>query len=189
VSQCPTCQTSIEIKQNQFGSLFTCTSCQAVFFVDWSGQPEAPLAESTSPTEILSSPQFEVEAFPSFEAQDAEIQDQKFQDSNADNQGSSGDEPLSLKGAMSEVLEFANAPQEQLLRSYQIEISGLDLERDVQKLKDVLGDQKFKFDPDSFIDKITHGNLKISDLSPVKAAILVRKLEMEHFEICVTLQS
>jgi hypothetical protein len=37
---CPSCQADLQISQEQFGALFTCSNCQAVFFINWDGQPE-----------------------------------------------------------------------------------------------------------------------------------------------------
>ena len=38
---CPVCHSEIEITSQHYGTLFTCSQCRAVFFVDWGGQPEA----------------------------------------------------------------------------------------------------------------------------------------------------
>lgn len=47
---CPSCHQSVEIQDKHLGTLFTCPHCNAVFFVDWNGQPE--LAEHEVPTEL-----------------------------------------------------------------------------------------------------------------------------------------
>lgn len=241
MSQCPRCHNEIQIQQNQFGSLFTCPHCQAVFFVDWSGQPEAPSTENyndsfhDSPASSQN-PSMEPSSFSQDQGSEPNISDTVFQELGAledlppladasseapfqsssfehpqqggvdsgqphlenpfsaeepeqDYNLNSSKEPMTLEGAMTEVLEFANSPTEKSLRSYQIEIYGLELEKDVQRLREVFKDPKFKFDAEAFIDGISHGKLKIADLNSIKAAILVRRLEMEHFEVKVTLES
>jgi hypothetical protein len=40
MAACPVCQSEIEITSQHYGTLYTCPSCSAVFFVDWGGQPE-----------------------------------------------------------------------------------------------------------------------------------------------------
>lgn len=45
MAQCPVCQADIVITTHHHGTLFTCPHCSAVFYVDWSGQPEAPATE------------------------------------------------------------------------------------------------------------------------------------------------
>lgn len=37
---CPSCQKSVEILDKHLGTLFTCPHCNAVYFIDWNGQPE-----------------------------------------------------------------------------------------------------------------------------------------------------
>lgn len=45
MAQCPVCQSEINITAQHFGTLFTCSKCNAVFFVDWNGQPEVASVE------------------------------------------------------------------------------------------------------------------------------------------------
>jgi hypothetical protein len=40
LAQCPNCHKSVEILDKHLGTLFTCPQCNAVFFIDWNGQPE-----------------------------------------------------------------------------------------------------------------------------------------------------
>lgn len=37
---CPSCQQPVEILDKHLGTLFTCPHCNAVYFIDWNGQPE-----------------------------------------------------------------------------------------------------------------------------------------------------
>ncbi|RYZ79016.1 MAG: hypothetical protein EOP04_28545 [Proteobacteria bacterium] len=46
MAACPVCQSQVEITSQHYGTLYNCPRCNAVFFVDWEGQPEgAPPAE------------------------------------------------------------------------------------------------------------------------------------------------
>lgn len=62
---------TIDIPEQSFGTLFTCNSCQAVFFVDWNGQPEAPqdLGDFQTPSSSpeVESPQGSEPLAPSFD--------------------------------------------------------------------------------------------------------------------------
>lgn len=40
MASCPNCHNPVEILDKHLGTLFTCPKCNAVFFVDWNGQPE-----------------------------------------------------------------------------------------------------------------------------------------------------
>jgi endogenous inhibitor of DNA gyrase (YacG/DUF329 family) len=48
---CPHCQRSVEITEQHYGTLFTCPHCNAVYFIDWGGQPELAVAEEASASE------------------------------------------------------------------------------------------------------------------------------------------
>ncbi|MBY0554463.1 hypothetical protein K2P97_08040 [bacterium] len=37
---CPNCQTEVEVTEQHYGALFTCPSCQAVYFINFDGKPE-----------------------------------------------------------------------------------------------------------------------------------------------------
>ncbi len=37
---CPNCQTDVAISEQLFGALYTCGACQAVYFINFEGQPE-----------------------------------------------------------------------------------------------------------------------------------------------------
>lgn len=66
MAQCPNCHNSVEILDKHLGTLFTCPKCNAVFFVDWDGQPEmanheievaAPVEEAfVPPTDVPQAP-------------------------------------------------------------------------------------------------------------------------------------
>ncbi len=40
MTSCPSCQQPVEVLEQHKGTLFTCPHCNAVFFIDWNGQPE-----------------------------------------------------------------------------------------------------------------------------------------------------
>ncbi len=238
MSVCPKCTKEIQIQQNQFGSLYTCPACTAVFFVDWDGNPEPPLDSqsldfSTPPVEnSLSSEQIStVSSFAESEdqSQSGDFASQNWGQSFTDNSananqtvgtiGSSPDlledsralepssallenevlqedpvdfernELSSLEETLGEVLDFANAPEARPLKAYQVEIRGLDLEKEINKLRDILRDPKFRFDVDAVLRGISHGKLVLTDLTSIKAAILVHRLEMEHFKVKVSIES
>lgn len=37
---CPNCQTEVEVTEQHYGALYTCGNCQAVYFINFEGQPE-----------------------------------------------------------------------------------------------------------------------------------------------------
>jgi hypothetical protein len=62
LAECPQCHSSIEITENNFGTLYNCPYCQAVFFIGWDGLPEIapqvfPPQPSTQSTVVQPVPQ------------------------------------------------------------------------------------------------------------------------------------
>lgn len=51
MAACPNCHQSVEILDKHLGTLYTCPQCNAVFFVDWNGQPELANHEIEQPVE------------------------------------------------------------------------------------------------------------------------------------------
>jgi hypothetical protein len=43
---CPSCKKEQKVTESNFGALYTCTSCQAVYFINFDGQPEFGEASS-----------------------------------------------------------------------------------------------------------------------------------------------
>lgn len=48
---CPNCHQSVEILDKHLGTLYTCPHCNAVYFIDWNGQPEMAHHEPEAPVE------------------------------------------------------------------------------------------------------------------------------------------
>ena len=48
---CPSCQRSVEDTEQHYGTLFTCPYCNAVYFIDWGGQPEVATHEVEAPAD------------------------------------------------------------------------------------------------------------------------------------------
>lgn len=43
---CPNCHQPVEVTDKHYGTLFTCPHCNAVYFIDWNGQPEVAQHEA-----------------------------------------------------------------------------------------------------------------------------------------------
>lgn len=61
---CPSCQSDVSVTDANYGALYTCEKCQAVYFVNFDGQPEfgevpdeAPIDLNNFPTESAETPQ------------------------------------------------------------------------------------------------------------------------------------
>lgn len=57
MTDCPQCHRQIEISEVNYGTLFNCPLCSAVYFVGWDGQPElAPTAEEMAAENVEATP-------------------------------------------------------------------------------------------------------------------------------------
>ena len=75
---CPNCQIDVAISEQLFGALYTCGACQAVYFINFEGQPEfgeVPtgvlsdiVSEPTASTELAGAFEPATENFQSFES-------------------------------------------------------------------------------------------------------------------------
>lgn len=116
---CPNCHKSVEILDKHLGTLYTCPHCNAVYFIDWNGQPE--MAQHEPEPEPVVGPT----AAPSFEAsveqnyQDQNFQDQNFQEQNFQEQSGYPEQeqgyqqpetPAAFDGGFNEALNMAEQP-------------------------------------------------------------------------------
>ncbi len=53
---CPNCQKDCEITEQLYGALYTCAHCQAVYFINFQGQPEYGEVQSDVLEELISEP-------------------------------------------------------------------------------------------------------------------------------------
>lgn len=56
MTNCPTCQKSLQIDERFYGTLFSCPHCRAVFFVGWDGKAETPVEHPAEPVEEAPAP-------------------------------------------------------------------------------------------------------------------------------------
>ena len=53
---CPNCQTDVAISEQLFGALYTCGACQAVYFINFEGEPEFGEVPTGVLSDIVSEP-------------------------------------------------------------------------------------------------------------------------------------
>jgi hypothetical protein len=79
--------------------------------------------------------------------------------------------------------DFANSPDISLPLKYDLLISGIDTELEVEILREALTDQRLALDRIEIFDTMKNGQARIHNLNPVKAAILFERLRYEPFVI------
>lgn len=154
-SRCPSCQ--FEIHSDEFG-LIVCPNCGAQIMAgmdDAVAVPSEAMLENPATTAVEPEPLAVPES----------IEDEP----------PPPNEPVNL----SDIAEYGNSPISQArdgtLR-FHIYLTNIDT-ADVRKaVREILADARFLFDVDQIINSIRNGEVKISDVTPVKAAILIQRL-------------
>jgi hypothetical protein len=190
MAACPVCQTEIEITSQHFGTLYTCPSCSAVFFVDWNGQPEgAPAQEETlepvtgegfSPFEEPTRDFSDSEETPTYESAGIEQTPETTSSENYDFSQPLGQvEPVSPDPTepFADVTDFANSDLAKAAFNYSVMISGIDSSAVYAEVKEALSDSKFGWNAIQVMSQIKDGVLTIKSINAVKASILVQRVK------------
>lgn len=206
--ECPKCHGTIEISEASFGALFTCHLCRGLFFVGWDGQPELndqidsqPIDQTRDPLESQDNDQAsnqlsdpladQASAFPDLSvpapASDSASAALPLPPSPSwtplDQDFGNLSQPQSPASAIDEIERFANQDQEPLPLSYDLNIGGLDLPKQIQLLREVLDDPRFGWDTEQILSQISHGVLLLRNLSPIKTSMLVHRIKSSNLEI------
>lgn len=64
---CPGCQTDSAVAEKNYGALYTCPSCQAVYFINFDGQPEYGEMTEQAPTDVTAETSDAAPSAPHFE--------------------------------------------------------------------------------------------------------------------------
>jgi hypothetical protein len=142
----------------------------------YDSNPEAPPEFSSDADPAMPSWQ-PTEANPdSFSAQESESSE-SFAGEGASAEFMTRDTSQSMAEGLSEVSDFGNNEQDFGALSYTLLIENIDTGDIRNKLAEALTDSKFQWDVVELLQKIEKGRLEISQLNPVKASILVHRLQ------------
>lgn len=192
---CPRCQGQIELNEAHFGSLYTCPHCQGIYFISWEGNPEGsdlgsqhqqigmlqdpPLATlNDMPVEIpvettIEMPQLETPISSSASFEVTPLTEEVAVAPTA----------MNFEQALSSIQDFANSTKDVGLLSYSLWIGGIDLPSQIQVLKEVLEDSRLGLGTENWISQIKNGQLNIENMNPVKAAVVIQRLQFEGFDL------
>lgn len=179
MSNCPNCQAPVP---DDFG-LIECANCGASIFVEFDGSVTAP-AEDAVVEHNTASHTITHEATPAemppFEIDSNEILSEQTFDMMPQSVVTPIPEPSTSEQHFDELQDFANSPLSQgrdgLLR-VNLTISGIDTADLRNLIHEALLDKKFLWDVEGMMKQIASGQLKIQDLSSVKAAVLLLRLK------------
>lgn len=184
--ECPSCHQNIEVLEANFGSLFTCSSCSAVYFINFDGDPESsdlqvevhdamgnvPEPSPHFSDSILDDPQIHLN-------DESPSNDEPAVESTNDNQN---EEELS-SNSIQEINEFANSTDSNLTGlKYRVVIHGIDSKILLQEVKEALEDTRFNWDVGIILSQRKNGAIELKPLPPVKAILIIQRLRLSGLE-------
>lgn len=194
---CPQCGNSLD---QDFG-VVTCSKCQSVLFVDMDGNATTTSADVDSPPseyqeaapspdnwlqdqspESEPEPELEPEPIADLEPEFEPIAESPVESTDGEEEQPVPEsdpygEPEYNPNDLSEVSQFANSDQAFGALSYSVIIENIDTKEMRQLLLEALSDSKFAWDPKELMKQVKMGRLQLEDLNPVKASVLVQKLQ------------
>lgn len=191
---CPNCHTDVEVLEKNYGSLFTCTQCQAVYFINFEGQAEysemneselqiatedivvhhnefltdAVADEVAGADPLMSAFENPMSAFEQSSYLSTEVQPEN---------------PSEFSSVAKEISDFGNSDAQIASLNYDVEITGLDSKEEVGAFKEAIEDHRFGWDVPKILQSLRNGSLKIEKLNPVQAYILSRRIRFLNIEV------
>lgn len=208
---CPNCQIDAAITEQLYGALYTCGGCQAVYFINFEGQPEFGEVSTDILTDMISEPAA-VEISPGPDMQEAPPMNNDYAsslepqidsvdmvdfDNKLDEQFVSQAEDSGLQTPQAEpdeiksnsftdiakeISDFGNTEVQLGSLNYDLKITGLDTQETMLLFKEAIEDSKFGWDANELLRTIKNGQIKLERLSPVKAYILAKRLQFLDIE-------
>ncbi len=194
---CPSCHNDQVVTEHNFGALYTCSSCQAVYFLDFAGQPEygdvenliidQPLDMSTlPPTNLPDMVSAATDELP--QTNDANSVEPIVQF----NQNEFAAEPSpfesfqpisnSFADAAKDISDYGNSESQIAHLNYDLKISGLDTAEMISGLKEAIEDSRFGWDASEMVRTIKNGEIRFEKMNPVKAYILAKRIQFMDVE-------
>ena len=174
---CPNCKKEQSITEHQHGALYTCPACQAVYFINFDGQPEYgeisnevpvddPHVASEEPVQMFDMP--------------VETPAQDFADIPTAVPAQPA--PSAFTNIAQEISDFGNTDSQLASMNYDLIVSGIDNQQTKSLFKEAIEDSKFAWDAFEIMKSIKNGRVEINKLSPAKAYLLAKRLQFLDLE-------
>lgn len=168
---CPSCNKEQSVTEHNYGALFTCPTCQAVYFVNFDGQPEYGEVSNEVPvddphvapepaTQMYEMPPAATESFTEIPMVEP------LQES-----------PSAFSNIAQEISDFGNTDSQLASMNYDLVVSGIDNQQTKSLFKEAIEDSKFAWDAFEIMKSIKNGRVELSKLSPAKAYLLAKRLQ------------
>lgn len=157
--QCPQCNNEVPLSEANYGALFTCPQCMAVYFVSFEGQPEYGDMSITAQPDV--EPLYEL---PPVSSTDEVV-------------------PSSFSVAASEITDYGNQQESVSQIYYDVYIKGLDTKEVLRSFKEAIEDSKFGWLPEDIISQIKNGESTLKNLNPIQAFVLAQRIQFLDLDI------
>lgn len=182
---CPQCTNEVPVTEAQFLSMYTCPKCQAVYFIDITGQPEfgdmsLPIPEeppvdhqipTTELNEVVTFDNLQSEALdfgPEQVAYEEPATPENFSDFNS---------------TALEITDFANQDSAISALSYDLKITGLDTKETMLLFREAVDDSKFGWIAQEIFSTVKNGECEFKNLNPIQAFVLAKRIQFLDIEM------
>lgn len=174
---CPSCHKDITVSEQNYGALFTCPECQAVYFLNFGGQPEYDDHQIPPPlpSEDFNS-DMQVQS-PSLSSESSYQLDNPFEMPHESKELESFDQ------VAQSISDFGNTESQIATLNYDLRIRGLDSKDLMQEFKDAIQDSRFGWESSDIMKKIKSGEVFLEKLNPVVAYLLAKRLRFLGLEL------
>jgi hypothetical protein len=166
--------------------MYTCPKCQAVYFIDITGQPEFGDMSLPIPNEPLFENHFqtseliEVDSHESLESMnnDLGIDQNPFEMQSLEIENVSDFSTAAL-----EITDFANQDNEVSAISYDLKVTCLDTKETMLLFREAVDDVKFGWIAQEIFSTIKNGQCEFKNLNPIQAFILAQRIQFLDVEM------
>lgn len=185
--ECPSCHKDVKVTEAQYGALYTCAACLAVYFVNFDGHPEY---DSTPPTSI--GPEGSIisaqpanggttigmnTAIANADPMPTDFSlTGMYQQTNTEQTLIQSPAQSPLENAISDIQNFGNQNIDANL-TFNLRIQGLDTKELIGYFFDSINDSKFGWVAEDIMKSVRNGQCEIKSIKPVSAYILAKRLQ------------
>jgi len=178
---CPSCHNEVDVLERNYGALFTCPKCQAVYFINFEGIPEYGEVPQAYTSESESLDSVEADALSGYEEPELPTAEYSFEMATEAfelTQRPEEEVVSEFTTVAQDIADFGNSEVQISALNYDLEVYGLDSKDDIQIFKEALQDSRFGWDVAEKMKEIRNGLIRIEKLNPVQAYVLAKRI---HF--------
>ncbi len=164
---CPQCSKEVSVLEAQYGALFTCPECYAVYFVNFEGQPE--YGDMVEPV------------YESLQTVETEINQYVDQASGLNSELNAM--VSDFDHVSQEITDYANQDQAISRINYDMIVRGLDSKEMRNIYKEAIDDVKFGWIANEVLAQIKNGESVLQNLNPLQAYVLASRLYCVDLDI------